>query len=92
MSSTVCTCSGSGGSNGKQRGHVLVCLYGTFSDIIAIYLPLVLLCVVCINGHMPEIFSFSSLDGIEVANVSQSSKISTLYTLLIYRKDCSVND
>lgn len=48
VSSTVCTCSGSGGSNGKQRGHVLVCLYGTFSDVIAVYLPLVLLCVVCI--------------------------------------------
>lgn len=48
LRSTVCTCSGSGGSNGKQRGHVLVCLYGTFSDLIAIYLPLVLLCVVCI--------------------------------------------
>ena len=68
----------SGGSNGKQCGHVPVCL---FCCVYSVY-----------NGHMPKIFSFSSLDVKEVANVWQSSKISTLHTLLTYRKDCSVND
>lgn len=48
VSSTVYLLSGLQEVNGKQRGHVLVCLYGTFSDIIAIYLHFVLLCVVCI--------------------------------------------
>ena len=39
---------------------------------------------------MYKIFSFSSLDVKVVVNISQSRKISTLFTLKIYRTYCSV--
>lgn len=79
------------GSTGSQHSHVLVCLYGTFSDVISIYSHFVLLCVYCIWWtNMYKIFSFSSLDVEVVVNISQSRKISTLFTVKIYRTYCSV--